>query len=66
MAAREVIRKWQGRQELPDETAVINELRRAFYHESVGLRSDFTEGKLHFIENLIWNNALLVIIGKQV
>ena len=65
MAAREVIRKWQGRQELPDETAVINELRRAFYHESVGLRFDFIESKLHFIESLIWN-TLLAIIRKQV
>ena len=45
MAAREVIRKWQGRQELPDETAVIKALRKAFSDESVGLRYDFIDSK---------------------
>ena len=45
MAAREVLRKWQGRQEAPDETAMRKALRDAFSHEDVGLRSEYIDGK---------------------
>ena len=45
MAARQMIGKWQGRQEAPDETAMRKALRDAFSHEDVGLRSEYIDGK---------------------
>ena len=46
MAAREVIRKWQGRQETAEGGTLLERLRAVFSNSDLGLQSDFMEGSI--------------------
>ena len=61
MAAKEVIRKWQGKQELPTDKALRDELRKAFAHPTVGLLRDFNEGSIYAFHWKIYSECCRAI-----
>ena len=53
MAARELIRKWQGKQDTGEPGILLERLRIVFADPDLGLQSDFMEGQSYFMSSFI-------------